>query len=117
MDGTWQSIITDKEIRGYAQHYAIIRGEGMKKIWFMLFCVMLMVYFSCSPAYGDMGPKPSVVIDFEGLEGRTYYVTLLSNVRHSGPYSAIDDNNESGYSYREDDKPMRNFANPWDLIL
>lgn len=36
-----------------------------------------------------MGPKPSVVIDFKGLEDENYYVTLLSKTDSTGPYSAI----------------------------
>ena len=33
--------------------------------------------------------KPSVVIDFKGLEDENYYVTLLSKTDSTGPYSAI----------------------------
>jgi hypothetical protein len=40
-------------------------------------------------ASADMGPKPSVVIDFEGLSGESYYVTLLSSTPSTGPYSAL----------------------------
>lgn len=43
-------------------------------------------------AYADMGPKPSVVIDFKGLENEKYYVTLLSEVTSTGPHSVLDEN-------------------------
>lgn len=76
----------------------------MKKARFiLLFALILMLMFP-SAAYGDMGPKPSVVIDFIGLEGKTYYVTLLSKVKSTGPYSAVNDNRRSYDLYREDDK-------------
>jgi len=63
-----------------------------------------MCFLLSSPAYGDMGPKPSVVIDFIGLEGRTYYVTLLSNVKTTGPYSAVKDESIYGYRYKKGDR-------------
>ena len=38
----------------------------------------------------DMGPKPSTTIDFENMNGEKYYVTLLSESKSMGPYSAYD---------------------------
>lgn len=35
----------------------------------------------------DMGPKPSVVVSFEGIEEEPYYVTLLSKDNNVGPWS------------------------------
>lgn len=60
-----------------------------KRILPLLICVC--VGFALFPASSgaDMGPKPSVVIDFKGLEGENYYVTLLSKTDSTGPYSAI----------------------------
>ena len=63
-----------------------------------VFCVMLPV-----PVYGDMGPKPSVVIDFEGLDGTAYYVTLLSEKETTGPFTALNDGNASYAHYQEGD--------------
>lgn len=37
----------------------------------------------------DMGPKPSVVVRFTGLEDTTYYVTLLSETSEIGPHNAL----------------------------
>lgn len=45
-------------------------------------------------ARADMGPKPSVRIEFTGIEGETYYGTLLSKHESTGPSSAWDGNPE-----------------------
>ncbi len=60
-----------------------------KRILPLLVCIC--VGFTLLPVFSgaDMGPKPSVVIDFKGLEGETYYATLLSKTDSTGPYSAI----------------------------
>ena len=76
----------------------------MKKVCFILLCAFIMTFASASTAYGDMGPKPSVVIDFTGLEGRTYYVTLLSETKTTGPYSAIKESGQYDYRYKKGDK-------------
>ncbi len=55
-------------------------------------------------AQADMGPKPSVVIDFSGLDGRTYYATLLSSEKSTGPFSALNDSNHTNVHYQEDDE-------------
>jgi len=73
----------------------------MKKVIFSFLWVILTLFLLTSPAYGDIGPKPSVVIDFKGLEGRKYYVTLLSNVKSTGPFSAISESDKSTYRYQE----------------
>ena len=85
------------------------QGESMKKIRFMLLCILIMTFMVPSAAYGDIGPKPSVVIDFEGLEGSTYYVTLLSNVKSTGPFSVIKEDNKDSYRYQEGDKDYNIF--------
>lgn len=53
---------------------------------------------------GDVGPKPSVIIDFNGLEGENYYVTLLSSNKSTGPYSVLSDSNRKYAHYQEGDK-------------
>lgn len=42
-------------------------------------------------AGADMGPKPSVSVEFRGLEGQTYYATLLSQTDSTGPWSHSDE--------------------------
>ena len=59
-----------------------------KTVSFILFVMIIMAAFPTS-ASADMGPKPSVVVDFDGLSGETYYVTLLSSVESTGPFSAL----------------------------
>lgn len=76
----------------------------MKKLSFGFLCFILMCFLISSPAYGDIGPKPSVVIDFTGLEGKTYYVTLLSSVKTTGPYTAVKEGNISAYRYKKGDR-------------
>lgn len=55
----------------------------------MLSIFMLLPLFFIS-AYADMGPKPSVNITIQGLEGRVCWGTLLSEKISTGPYSALE---------------------------
>ncbi len=61
------------------------------KKWILPLLICICVGFTLLPVFAraDMGPKPSVIIDFKGLEGETYYATLLSKTDSTGPYSAI----------------------------
>lgn len=61
----------------------------MKKKFYRSICLFLMIISLLVPctAYADMGPKPSVVIHFSGLEDEKYYVTLISQDESTGPYS------------------------------
>lgn len=59
-------------------------------------------------AWADMGPKPSVIIDIQGVDGVPYYGTLLSSVESTGPYSVLDP--EDRYShYQEGDEEYEVF--------
>ena len=60
-----------------------------KKMFFMVLCFVIILITMPTTAYADIGPKPSVVIDFKGLENEKYYVTLLSEVASTGPHSAL----------------------------
>jgi len=68
-----------------------------KKITVSALCIILLTALLPVSASADMGPKPSVVIDFSGLSGETYYATLLSSVESTGPHSAL--------SYHKRDNP------------
>lgn len=59
--------------------------------WILFCCVGFLAGFVFPVAVlADMGPKPSVVLDFENMEeGRTFYVTLLSKTDSTGPYSVL----------------------------
>lgn len=54
--------------------------------WFLLPVFVWSILFS-GTAFADIGPKPSVVVDFTGLDGRSFYATLLSEKDSTGPWS------------------------------
>lgn len=62
---------------------------------------ILSIVFSFT-AFADTGPKPSVVIDLVGLDGRECYATLLSEDDSYGPNRAWREGEEM-YAYHEDD--------------
>ena len=65
-------------------------------------CLSLLLACSVT-ARADTGPKPSVRITFTGLEGESYYGTLLSQRSSTGPASAWDGVSEySHYSWGEE---------------
>jgi hypothetical protein len=64
------------------------KGAYMKKKLLIMLYVAAMLILVPSFAYGDVGPKPSVIVNFDGLEGKTYHVTLLSEESSTGPYSS-----------------------------
>ncbi len=77
-----------------------------KRFISFLFCIVLLVTVFPITASADMGPKPSVVIDFNGISQQTYYVTLLSSRRSTGPYSVITDDSNRRYNESHEDYPI-----------
>ena len=71
----------------------------LRKIVSFLFCLILIISLPVT-AKADIGPKPSVRITFTGIEGETYYGTLLSERRSTGPATAWN-----GYEDYRDWKP------------
>ncbi len=63
--------------------------------------LILSIVFSFT-AFADTGPKPSVVIDLVGLDGRECYGTLLSSYESYGPNRAWKEGEEM-YAYHEND--------------
>lgn len=63
-----------------------IRQWGRRLVLLLVLAVGLAL-----PAAADMGPKPSVEVIFQGLEGQRYQVTLLSNRTLYGPWAAGKD--------------------------
>lgn len=60
----------------------------MRKNLLRVLCVLLLLPLFTLPAFADMGPKPSVVVDFTGVpEGTDYYATLLAEESSTGPWS------------------------------
>lgn len=60
-----------------------------KKLTYIFLIAMVIFLLVPMKAFADMGPKPSVVLNFKGLEGEKYYVTLLSETDSTGPYSIL----------------------------
>ncbi len=61
----------------------------MKKLLLFFIFIGLPIIVPMT-AYADVGPKPSIRIEFTGLEDTLYYGTLLSDRRSVGPASAWD---------------------------
>ena len=59
-------------------------------IFLIVAMVVLMVFSQHTVAHADMGPKPSINITFDNLGDGTYYATILSKYRTTGPYQAYD---------------------------
>lgn len=61
----------------------------MKKISRFLICLTLLIAIVSFPlvANADTGPKPSVVVKFNGISDEVYYATLLSEAESTGPWS------------------------------
>ena len=51
-----------------------------RRIWGMVCLLLVLAAGLALPAAADVGPKPSVEVVFQGMEGRRYYATLLGNV-------------------------------------
>lgn len=73
-----------------------------KKILSILLCVTIMFILMATTAYADIGPKPSVIIDFKGLKNESYYVTLLSEIPSTGPHSVLGEDPDNQRYYEGD---------------
>ena len=72
-------------------------GNDMrKKTLIRLACLLLLLSAMALPVYGDTGPKPSVNVTIEGLEGRACWATLLSARSSTGPHSSLWRESERG---------------------
>lgn len=56
-----------------------------KRLWGLILALVLCCVLVL-PAYADMGPKPSVNLTLEGLEGQRYAVTMVSPKKEYGPW-------------------------------
>jgi len=75
----------------------------MKKILVAILCIISISVMFPTNIKADVGPKPSVVIDISGLEGKPYYATLLSFAETTGPYSA--------------NNPYQEYLNNYDMFV
>ena len=79
--------------------------ETGKRIVAALVCVMLMVCLLPVNAHADTGPKPSVEVTLENLDGRECYGTLLSKtdqVPLAGVWDGNENNRDLSYNLDED---------------
>ena len=65
----------------------------MRKITAII-CILIFILLPTN-VYADMGPKPSVVLNFYGLNNEKCYVTLLSKEDSSGPWSVYKNTEDS----------------------
>lgn len=78
----------------------------MKKRWrSILTALLLLLPLTAMPVSADVGPKPSVVVALEGLEGRTCWGTLLSQQEGTGPYGRFYE--EEAEEDPEEDRALR----------
>lgn len=78
----------------------------MKKRWrSILTALLLLLPLTAMPVSADVGPKPSVVVALEGLEGRTCWGTLLSQQEGTGPYGRFYE--EDPEEDPEEDRALR----------
>ena len=61
-------------------------NRKFQKFLICLLPVLILIFALPATAYADIGPKPSVQIQFDDLED-SFYVTLLSQNKSTGPYS------------------------------
>ena len=64
----------------------------MRRSFFAILMCLVLILALPITARADLGPKPSVRIEFTGIEGVTYYGTLLSAHHSTGPASAWQGN-------------------------
>ena len=65
----------------------------MRKITDII-CILIFILLPTN-VYADMVPKPSVVLNFYGLNNEKCYVTLLSKEDSSGPWSVYKNTEDS----------------------
>lgn len=70
-----------------------------KRLVTALVCTVLLVCLLPVNAWADTGPKPSVHIAIENMDGRECYGTLLSKSASTGPASAWDGEEEASPNF------------------
>lgn len=78
-----------------------LRDKYRKVVAIWLMVLVIGGLLTTKEVKADIGPKPSVVIDFAGLKDTTYYVTLLSDRDSTGPHSSYM--KKGSLRYNEDD--------------
>lgn len=68
-----------------------------------LFFVILLLLTMAVPASADIGPKPSVVVDFSGLPETECWATLMSATHNTGPHWSVLEVDENGQRTRREE--------------
>ena len=75
---------------------------NVRKRLFAVCLALLVALLAAVPAFADIGPKPSVDLTFQGMEGRDYAVTLIFPQEEcAGPWG-----HESWREYQPGDGPQ-----------
>ncbi len=82
----------------------------MKKRIIIFLCALIIVSMFPISASADLGPKPSVTVEFENMGEELCYGTLLSETEFFGPYSVWDGDEEHIYNYDLDIDIWRKFV-------
>ena len=83
----------------------------MKKLLFFLTLIVALSVMMPIPVYADMGPKPSIEIEIEGLlNGQECYATILFDKSSvSGPHQSWEQFDAEEIEYRFDEEERRIF--------
>lgn len=72
-----------------------------KRVLGVVLALMAVLPVLTLEVFADMGPKPSVIVDFTGIpEGAAYYVTLLAEETSTGPW------NKGGSYFKEENEAV-----------
>jgi len=76
-----------------------------KRASLLIFSILFMVVLA-STASADIGPKPSVVIEFKTLSLNNCYVTLLSQDESTGPFSVYNGDHPARYTEEDAERAI-----------
>ena len=89
-------------------------NRKFQKFLICLLPVLILIFALPATAYADIGPKPSVQIQFDDLEDN-FYVTLLSQNKSTGPYS-YDFTEETPPDYMIDGDDAQTAIDAWQAM-
>lgn len=82
----------------------------MKKMVELFLCTVVLACMIPMKVHADVGPKPSTVIEIEGLEDEVYYGTLLSQSKNSGFTEAMSESELAAKQKDDDYEIWKKFA-------
>lgn len=75
-------------------------NRKIRILFLFMICFFIGISFPTT-IKADLGPKPSINIEFIGVENEVYYVTLLSEVEWNGPYDVLEWDEDIEQEYQE----------------